>query len=141
METVHLLRTSTTSQGTLGVMVLPDGWACRTMELPWRENRTDISCIPDGEYDCVAVSSQKYGRVYHVQGVPGRSSILIHSGNLAGDVTRGFLTHSHGCILPGKYDGCLGAQRAVLVSRSTVTEFMQRMHGDPFQLCIEEMYR
>jgi hypothetical protein len=141
MNMVRILRTSTTQQGTLGVMVLPGGWTCRTMELPWRENRTNISCIPAGEYDCVAVPSVKYGRVYYVQDVSGRTGILIHSGNLAGDVEQGWLTHSHGCILPGKYDGHLGNQLAVLVSRPTVTEIMMRMQGDPFRLRVEEMYR
>lgn len=65
----------------------------KTLELPWRENKSRISCIPDGFYQLKVHSSPKFGWCLWVQDVPGRSEILIHNGNY----TRQIL----GCILPG----------------------------------------
>lgn len=136
----HLFRYATGDHGTFGVLHFPGG-VCVTVELPWRENAHDVSCIPVGDYECVFVRSRKYGGVYHVQGVPDRSGILIHSGNLAGDVSKGFLSHSHGCILPGTYNGVLGVQRAVLASRPALSEFNEAMGRDPFTLHIKELFQ
>jgi len=139
-RTVRLLRTSTSDQGTLGVLVLPDGWECRTIELPWRGNQQNISCIPDGTYDVDWIRSNTFGPSFWVRGVPGRTGILIHSGNLAGDRQQGYRTHSYGCILPGKYPGRLDGQRAVLVSRATVTTLEHRLGSRPFTLQIVNTY-
>jgi hypothetical protein len=141
MPAATLLRTSTSDQGTLGVLVTTGGFECRTIELPWRDNRRNRSCIPEGQYECAWIRSDSFGPVYWVKGVPGRSGILIHPGNLAGDRELGFTTHSYGCILPGKYDGRLGEQRAVLVSRATVTDLERAMGRRPFTLTVKEMFR
>ncbi len=49
--------------------------------------------ILEGEYDLVPYSSKKYPNAYQVLGVPGRTKILIHSGNFFDDTV--------GCSLPG----------------------------------------
>ncbi len=90
-----------------------------TLELPWRDNRQNVSCIPAGTYPLVWHESKKH-KAFHVKDVPGRSGILIHSGNLAGDTDKGFKTDSEGCILLGVNRGILYGQRAVLHSRATV---------------------
>lgn len=64
-----------------------------SLELPWRNNLPNISCIPEGEYKCKPYSSAKYNNVYEVTGVMNRSYILIHIGN--------FTTDTRGCILVG----------------------------------------
>jgi hypothetical protein len=90
------------------------------MEPPWRDNKRNISCIPPGEYDFVYMPksySGKYRDCYHVKDVPGRSEILIHSGNTA-DQTKG-------CILPGKKIGFLSGIRAVLNSKSALKQINQ----------------
>jgi hypothetical protein len=69
-------------------------FSCKTLEPPWRENQRRISCIPEGDYKCVKRTSPKYGHHWHVQDVPNRDLILIHSGN--------FNTHTLGCILVGR---------------------------------------
>lgn len=123
---VEILRTSTGLHGTFGVLIAP-GFRCRTLEPPWRDNRPNISCIPAGEYECAWHYSRKFGWCYIINKVPGRSHILIHPGNLGGDRSKGLRTHTYGCILPGKYDGRLGKQKAVLCSRFTVSEFNRLM--------------
>ena len=138
METVYLIRTSSGDQGTFGSLFY-GGKRLYTAELPWRDNRTNMSCIPAGEYTCVPFRSKRFGRVFHVQGVPGRTAVLIHSGNYAGDTEQGFKTHSHGCILLGLYPGRLGSQRAVLASRSAVSQFVRDMDDQPLKLIIEEV--
>lgn len=136
---VTLLRTRTGEQGTFGVLLVDDV-TLRTVELPWRENRTNVSCIPAGDYQCHVVQSPRFGRVYHVRNVLGRTHVLVHSGNLAGDTGRGWRTHSHGCILPGLRSGCLGDQQAVLCSRAALTTFMAALGGQPFTLNIREAF-
>ena len=103
-----------------------------TLELPDRENRVNRSCIPTGEYRCshmVRSSSGKYRNVFHVEGVQGRSGILIHNGNLP--------SHTKGCILLGTRLGELMGQRAVLNSRVAMKEFNRDMGQDPFNLKVE----
>ena len=95
MKTVYLLRTRTSDQGTEG-MLITDGFMCKTLELPWRENQRSISCIPSGEYKVVIRQSPKYGSVYWVTKVPNRSWILIHAGNWSGDTNKGFNSHTKG---------------------------------------------
>jgi len=133
MKTVYLLRTRTSDQGTEG-MLITDGFMCKTLELPWRENRQSISCIPSGEYNVVIRQSPKYGSVYWVTKVPNRSYILIHAGNWAGDTKKGFNSHTNGCILMGSKFGFLNNQRAVLNSRIIVRKFRNTMVDKPFKL-------
>lgn len=139
MPRIVLERFSTGKHGTFGRTV-GLGSLHFTAELPWKGNKPNISCIPLGIYPCAVVHSAKFGPVYQVRDVPGRSHILIHAGNYAGDVARGFRTHSHGCILPGMHWGWLGDQRAVLASRTAVSEWMRCLNGKPFILEVKEKY-
>ena len=135
MKKVYLIRTQTSDQGTEGVLVTYD-FTCKTLELPWRDNQRSISCIPAGTYTVVIRQSPKYGSVYWVTNVPNRSWILIHSGNWAGDVNKGFKTHVNGCLLLGRKHGFLLEQRAVLTSKPTVREFRNIMQDKSFELNI-----
>lgn len=64
-----------------------------TLELPWRDNQNNISCIPDGVYELRKRYSKKYGHHFQVMDVVGRSYILIHHGN--------YYTQTEGCLLAG----------------------------------------
>ena len=136
---VNLFRLKRSDQGTEGMLVTGD-FNCRTLELPWRNNQPQISCIPAGEYNVEIRISPKYGRIYWVRHVPKRTYILIHSGNYAGDKSKGFKTHVMGCILLGKQSGFLGGQVAVLNSRVAVRQFMEHMDYEPFTLKIQESF-
>jgi len=139
MTQVELFRLRRSNQGTEGMLVTCD-FKCRTLELPWRDNQRQISCIPPGEYNVEIRLSNKYGRVYWVRKVPNRTYILIHSGNYAGDVSEGFKSHVMGCILLGKKSGFLGGQVAVLNSKITIRAFTEYMEYEPFNLRIQEAF-
>lgn len=137
MKDVYIIRTITSDQGTEGFLTAPDiNFICKTLELPWRDNERNISCIPSGEYITVIRQSPKFGRKYWLTNVPGRSWIMIHSGNVAGDISKGYRTHAQGCLLLGKNHGFLYGQRAVLNSRITVSRFMNEMNYETFRLHI-----
>lgn len=67
---------------TLGSMYNSAGeLICKTMELPWRDNKTSVSCIPEGVYD-VFKQPPKEKRPYWYYRLPDaqtkRKGILIH---------------------------------------------------------------
>jgi len=84
---------------TLGHLTVFDGlkkiFECSTLELPRKDNKTDVSCIPDGSYWVDKYLSPTKGRgiVFQFSNVPGRSNIQIHKGN--------YFTEILGCLLPG----------------------------------------
>ena len=135
-----LVRTGTSDEGTFGTLTLSDKQQLYTVELPWRDNAPQKSCIPSGVYRCEQVNSPKFGRVYEVLKVPGRSNILLHAANYGGDKALGWSSDLLGCIgpamkigqLPRRSDGM--SQRAGISSR----EALERLHawGDflPFEL-------
>lgn len=137
LANVILKRIISTDQGTVGFFIAPD-FSCYSMEPPWRDNQPNRSCIPPGVYHCIWHRSPRYGWVYLVTDVSGRSHILTHSGNLGGDELMGYWTHTNGCILLGAKLGRLptgaGKQRAVLTSRPTVRRFFESMNQQPFSL-------
>lgn len=93
---LRLIRFMNTSEHTLGVL-LDDSTGlpiCFTLELPYKDNRVDESCIPCGAYVCSHYSSDRFKDAYYIGNVEGRSNILIHKGNSLKETT--------GCILVGK---------------------------------------
>lgn len=136
---VNLCRLRRGDQGTRGILLYND-FNCHTMELPWRENKRGLSCIPAGEYKCKIRISPRYGKIYWVTEVEGRTNILIHAGNWAGDKTKGYRTNVAGCILLGVNKGVLAGQWAVLNSRLAIRRFMDQMGLDPFTLRILESF-
>jgi len=96
---VTITRSKLEDAQTLGALVLTNDegkklFNCKTLELPWLNNKRNESCIPLGNYKVVARQSAKYNKHYHIQDVPGRSFVLIHIGN--------YYTQTKGCILVGK---------------------------------------
>lgn len=136
--TVHLRRAKGDDEGTPGVLTAPGGFRCLTLELPWRDNRRGHSRIPPGVYGAELVRSPRFGLVYRLYGTAPRDAVLIHSGNWAGDVEQGLRSHVQGCILLGRARGRLEGQKALLMSRPVVVEFMRHMGGLPFTLVVED---
>ena len=108
---------------TLGQLLRDDGSPmCQTLELPWRDNHAQVSCIPAGQYTCALKFSPSHGyEVYWINGVPNRGAIEIHVGNTAAD--------SKGCVLVGQARGHLGDQNAVLHSRAAFDAMMIELNG------------
>ena len=132
MADVTLYRLSTDEQGTFGVVVFNTQFLY-TGELPWNDNKRNISCIPLGVYAVRVRLSPKYGKVYEID-VPGRTFILFHQGNFCGDLSRGFRTNVQGCILLGFKRGILYGQQAVLGSRPARGRFERSLEHQPFTL-------
>jgi hypothetical protein len=138
-QIVNLFRMKRSDQGTFGKLFYGE-FNCYTLELPWKDNMSNISCIPSGTYDVITRLSPRFGNVYWVKDVPDRSFILIHSGNWAGDISKGFKSHVNGCILLGQQRGLLRGQLAILNSRITVKRFMKILNYQPFTLDIYEEF-
>jgi len=77
---------------TIGRLECGD-FRCLSLELPWLDNRKNISCIPEGTYRAVKYNSPKHGEVILLKDVPGRSMIEIHTGNHTRQIK--------GCVLVG----------------------------------------
>ena len=118
MKTLTLQRGISDEQGTIGMLV-----GLYTLELPWNNNKNNVSCIPEGTYKVVwSLSPRLRKYTYEILGVPGRAGIRIHGGNLAGAAPK-YITHSLGCPLLGTKVGRINGQRAVLASQIAVRKF------------------
>jgi len=137
MRRASLIRDSDSPHGTLSVL-RAGSLRLHVIEPPWRDNRRNRSCIPAGLYAVLAHRSPRFGRCLLVTGVEGRSHILVHAGNVGGDVEAGLHTHTLGCLLPGLGRDHLTVkgrvQRAVLSSRTAQRHLMAWAAGRPFEL-------
>src|ERR1700733_9092706 len=79
--------------GTNGKILYQDRLMMYSIELPWKDNHTRVSCIPEGRYELVKRWSPKFNRHLQVLNVPKRNFILIHPANDA-------LHELKGCIAP-----------------------------------------
>ena len=124
MRRLTLTRKLQSDHGTFGRLHSSQsgpGLSLYTAELPWRGNRRGVSRIPAGLYRCAPYSSPKFPNVFEILDVPGREAILIHAGNWAGDVSKGYRSDVEGCVLVGMEAGQLNGQPAVLKSRDAMT--------------------
>jgi len=134
MELVKIIRIETNlTEGTFGVMTINGVAACLTLEPYSRDNVSNISCIPTGQYICKKYSSKKYPNTFEVTGVQGRSHILFHAGNID--------ENTAGCILLGSEFGMLGDEQAILESGKAFKRFMEHFKNtQQFKLTIVEEY-
>ena len=102
---------------------------CSALELPWRDNKVGLSCIKAGTYKALLHRSSAHGWTYWLQDVPGRTEILLHPGNFAGDTSKKLRTHVLGCIMPGESYGNLYGQRAILSSKRAMQKLLTHLYG------------
>lgn len=137
MRRAALHRDESTDHGTRGVLAA-GGRRWQVIEPPWRNNRPNRSCIPAGLYEVRPHQSPRFGACLLVAGVRGRSHILIHRGNVGGDVEAGWHTHTLGCLLPGVRRGRIEVrgrvQRAVLGSGTAFRQIMGWADDNAFEL-------
>ena len=136
LRKVKITRDPSEDAGTFGVLTTDSGFSCYSGELPWRENKTGISCIPPGVYKCEKREFPKHGKVYEVLSVPGRTAILVHKGNYCGDRNKGLKSDVEGCLILGNAIGKIGKQKALLSSRDALARFEADLDGEPFELTI-----
>lgn len=120
---ILLKRFISTDYGTFGVLTVGDK-KYFTVEKPWENNTSDISCIPAGTYTLAPHESHKYGNVLcmvndemhitHFKNTDSkRFACLIHVANYERDVI--------GCIgLGEKYLGHM-----VTSSKKSIKEFYE----------------
>lgn len=135
MNKVPLLREKETEKETTGIIVFKEEnnlvHTLYTLELPWRNNKKKISCIPKGTYDVIYTYSQKLKIwSYEILNVKGRSGIRIHSMN--------YYYQSQGCIALGMslYDLNQDKELDTTGSRKAVSLFEDTMKRQPFTLTI-----
>ena len=67
--------------GTNGILLHDALALCNTIELPWKENEHEFSCVPEGKYEIIKRYSPKLKWHLQVCSVPDRDCILIHPAN------------------------------------------------------------
>ena len=139
---LNIKRINSENDGSSGILYTRN-FACYTLELPWKNNEEDVSCIPAGMYFAYIDKNTIKGKlpVIRFKSVKGRSGILIHVGNTAGTVSDGFKSDVGGCILVGQRNGVIGEQKAVLESKGAMEELLQIVKDEgSFVVLIENVY-
>lgn len=134
MNRVVLSRFETGDQGTFGKVFAPN-LSLFSGELPDRDNKPNISCIPAKAYSCRWTYSPRFQRfMYLVEDVPERTGVREHSANLMGDKALGFKAQLNGCIAFGERLGWIDKQKAVLLSAPAMRRFEKQMNYKEFIL-------
>lgn len=132
MMTLHLYRTYR-PEGTNGLLCMQGNPVCHTIELPWRNNRRGVSCIPEGRYRLTRRMYPKHGDQLGVLQVPNREAILIHPANSALDDLRGCIAPVTKCTAPGK-----GIHSRIALDRLKALVYPVLEAGEPVWLAIVE---
>jgi Family of unknown function (DUF5675) len=90
---VLLLTRTYFPNGTNGKLECEGKLICIAIELPWKNNETRVSCIPEGNYFIKKRYSQKFQWHLEIENVQNRSLILFNPANNA-------LQELNGCIAP-----------------------------------------
>ena len=79
--------------GTNGYILYRNRLMLYSIELPWKDNLAQVSCIPEGRYGLIKRFNHKFRWHLQVMNVRQRTGILIHPANDA-------LQELKGCIAP-----------------------------------------
>ena len=79
--------------GTTGQIFDQGSLVTHSIELPWKDNLAQVSCILEGKYRIIKRYNAHFGWHFAVMDVPGRKDILMHPANNARLELRG-------CIAP-----------------------------------------
>jgi hypothetical protein len=104
---------------TMGYLIANEKVICYTLELPWKDNSNNISCIPEGTYNGILRYDKTDGWRIQLENVPNRSGVQIHMGNYTAQI--------EGCILVGtdaKIDNC-----SVLNSSTAYAKLKEAFYG------------
>ncbi len=105
-------------EGTNGTLFCSNKFLCHTIELPWKENKRSISCIPEGKYKIVTRFSERHKNHLLIKGVSNRRLILFHPANNA-------LEELEGCIAPITHLSGLGKG---VYSRNAMQKLLSLVH-------------
>ncbi|MCZ2443114.1 MAG: DUF5675 family protein [Flavobacteriales bacterium] len=140
--TAQIERLSMSDKQSLGILTAVNMdnqiFVCKTLELAWKWNKPNISCIPAGVYECKYTRSNRLSQLkgtdfytYEVLGVKDRAGIRIHSAN--------YFFQLLGCIALGAAHKDLNAdgQLDVIHSGKTIKDFEDFMDRKNFILRIK----
>lgn len=138
---VVIQRFDRSEQGTFGLL-WTRGLQLYSGELPWLENRSNVSSIPPGPapapaglYRVAWTWSPRFRRMmYLLLGTGPRSGIRMHPANLMGAIGAGLRAQLNGCIALGERRGYLAGQKALLVSAPALRRFEAHLGHAPFNL-------
>ncbi|MEQ8546262.1 MAG: DUF5675 family protein, partial [Cyclobacteriaceae bacterium] len=88
--------------GTNGKLYDGKHFICFTIELPWLQNRRNVSCIPEGRYQLIKRYTKERGWHLLVTKVPDRDGIIIHPANDAQRELKGCIAPASSLTGPGK---------------------------------------
>lgn len=117
MKLFTLYRYDLGADNTLGILFYEGQYVCDTLELPWRNNERQVSCIPDGDYHIEEYSSPHFEECIVVKDVPDRDGILIHPANT--------VTELKGCIAVG-----IKSLEIVLHSKDSLSKVLSLLGSD-----------
>jgi Family of unknown function (DUF5675) len=120
--------------GTTGNIFYEGSLITYCIELPWKNNHTRVSCIPEGKYPMMIRYNAHFNQHFELMDVPGRKDILIHPANDA-------IHELKGCIAPvsiliGENRGWRSREALAKILTCTLHAFQS---GDSFFLIIKSM--
>ena len=107
---------------TDGLIFINGVLLCRSIELRWANNERNISCVPEGVYPVAIIQHPKFGECLQINGVKGRSGILVHVANDA-------LKELRGCIAPVFASGGNGKGQHSMLALGYIIENL-KISGD-----------
>lgn len=75
--------------GTNGKFTIEELCICSSIELPERQNKRKLSCIPEGIFPIKVCKHPKFGECILIENVPKRNGIYIHAMNDANKQSKG----------------------------------------------------
>ena len=119
----------------IGVLLV-GGKEFYTLELPWKDNASNVSCIPEGDYKFLphgweSNSKRRFQKVWHIQDVKSRSYILIHTGN--------YSRNTQGCILVGKGVNIVNGCGSLTGSKEALNELREIIGRNSGEIKIERL--
>ncbi len=132
---ITLTRTHYLEDCTIGVLQVGEN-TYNTLERPWKNNATNVSCIPTGQYKFThhgwgLNSKLKYKNVWRLLDVPNRTGILVHVGNKA--------KNTQGCILVGKGVNIRHGKASVTDSLDAINELRELLYTNDGEIEIKEL--
>jgi hypothetical protein len=139
MRDVLIYRHKVTDNYSLGVcyIIMEDNsllFIGVTLERGWRDNESNVSCVPEGTYNLALEYSDKFKKdLWELKGVPGRAECKFHAAN--------YWRQLNGCISLGRQfvdidkDGDLD----ITSSGDTLASFHKEMIGVSSKVTIKNI--
>ena len=115
-------RVSLNASSTTGELYVDGKFVAHTLELPWKNNRSYVSSIPDGTYSALLRYDKNDKWRIQLEGVTGgRTGIQIHVGNYPSQI--------EGCVLVG--NSVSNSKSSVSESSSAYAALKNAFYGSP----------